>query len=96
MSEDIRAETLNGEGRGVATRRTEILRVADMTCVSCERKIEKKLKGTEGVIDAKASFSDGSVHVTYDPDVIDVGAMEKIIEKMDYHIKNANFQYNEE
>ncbi|GHV46644.1 heavy metal-associated domain-containing protein [Synergistales bacterium] len=66
--------------------RTKTLRVADMTCVSCERKIEKKLKGTAGVADAKANFSDGSVQVTYNASTIDIGAIEKLIEGLDYHM----------
>jgi sulfite exporter TauE/SafE/copper chaperone CopZ len=66
--------------------RTKTLRVADMTCVSCERKIEKKLKGTAGVLDAKAGFSDGSVQVTYRAPAIDIDAIEKLIEGLDYHI----------
>ena len=54
--------------------------VNGMTCVSCERKIEKKLRETAGVVDAKAKFADGSVKITYDADVTDVGSIEKLIE----------------
>ena len=65
---------------------TTTLRVADMTCVSCERKIEKKLRETAGVADVKAKFADGAVQVTYDPDATSPEAMEKLIEGMDYHM----------
>jgi sulfite exporter TauE/SafE/copper chaperone CopZ len=65
---------------------TVTLRVADMTCVSCERKIEKKLKEAAGVADVKAKFADGSVQVTYDADATNLEAMEKLIEEMDYHM----------
>ena len=66
--------------------RTETFRVADITCVSCERKIEKKLKAAPGVLGAKASFSEGTVHVTHDADIIGVRTIEKLIEELDYHV----------
>jgi sulfite exporter TauE/SafE/copper chaperone CopZ len=66
--------------------KTRTLRVADMACVSCERKIEKKFRQTPGIVEAKAKFADGSVQVTYDADVIDVPVMEKLIEELDYHM----------
>jgi sulfite exporter TauE/SafE/copper chaperone CopZ len=77
MSKNIKAKTL---------------RVTDMTCVSCERKIEKKLKGAAGVLDVKAKFANGSVRVTYDGDVTDVASMEKLIEGLDYHIAKEERQ----
>jgi sulfite exporter TauE/SafE/copper chaperone CopZ len=66
--------------------RTETFQVADMTCVSCERKIEKKLKAAPGVLNAKASFSEGMVHVTHDADAIGARTVEKLIEELDYHV----------
>ena len=73
--------------------RTQTLRVADMTCVNCERKIEKKLKETSGVLDAKVNFADGGVQVTYDANTIDIGAVEKIIEELDYRIAKEEDRY---
>ncbi|MDR2528435.1 MAG: sulfite exporter TauE/SafE family protein [Synergistaceae bacterium] len=66
--------------------RTKTLWVGGMTCVSCERRIERKLKGTLGVLDAKANFSKGTVHITCDADAIDLGTVEKLIEELDYRV----------
>jgi sulfite exporter TauE/SafE/copper chaperone CopZ len=66
--------------------KTKILRVADMTCVSCEGRIERKLKGTEGVADARANFTNGNVQVTYDADMTNADAIGKLIEELDYHV----------
>ncbi|MDR2179316.1 MAG: sulfite exporter TauE/SafE family protein [Synergistaceae bacterium] len=64
--------------------RTKTFRVADMTCVSCERRIENKLKGAAGVAEVKANFSDDSVQVVYYADKIGIGEMEKLIEELGY------------
>ena len=66
--------------------------VTDMTCVSCERKIEKKLRETAGVVGAKAKFTDGSVKITYDADVTGVGSIEKHIEELGYSIAKGKRQ----
>jgi sulfite exporter TauE/SafE/copper chaperone CopZ len=65
---------------------TKTIRVADMTCVNCERKIEKKLKETPGILEAKASFADGTVKVVYDADKIGLDVAEKLIEELDYRV----------
>jgi sulfite exporter TauE/SafE/copper chaperone CopZ len=66
--------------------KTKTIQIADMTCVNCERKIEKKLKGMPGILDVKANFADGSVKVVCDADRISSGEMEKLIEELDYHV----------
>ncbi|MDR2175649.1 MAG: sulfite exporter TauE/SafE family protein [Synergistaceae bacterium] len=66
--------------------RTESLRVAGMTCAGCEGRIERKLRGAEGVRDVKASFAEGSVRVVYDTDATDTGAIGKLIEELDYRV----------
>ncbi|MDR1914828.1 MAG: sulfite exporter TauE/SafE family protein [Clostridiales bacterium] len=66
--------------------RTKRLRISGMTCVNCQRKIEKKLRGTAGVTDAKVSYKAGSAEVTYDSDIITVRNIVYIIEKLDYHV----------
>jgi sulfite exporter TauE/SafE/copper chaperone CopZ len=72
---------------------TKMLQIADMTCVNCERKIEKKLKGTPGILDAKADFADGSVKVVYDKDRIDIGVVKKLVEELDYHVVKEDRQH---
>ena len=43
------------------------LKVQGMTCAHCAQKIEQAVKGVPGVEMAKASFSEGTVRILYDP-----------------------------
>ncbi len=63
-----------------------ILNVDGMTCVGCENKIENKLKKTDGVIISKASYSNGTVKITYDRNIISLKKIRKLIEIMDYTV----------
>lgn len=47
----------------------EMLKVYDMTCTSCETKVEKALLNTEGVITARASYSGEWAEVEYDDNI---------------------------
>jgi copper chaperone CopZ len=44
-----------------------ILRSQDLSCPSCVAKIEKVLKGVDGVQEAKVFFNTGRIEVEYDP-----------------------------
>ena len=44
----------------------EIIKVYDMTCTSCEGKIESALKKVNGVVNVIASYSAQQVTVEYD------------------------------
>ena len=52
------------------------------------------LKSTPGVVDAKASFTDGSVRVTYEAGAIGLGDVEKTIEALDYRIRKEARKFN--
>ena len=39
------------------------LRIAGMTCVSCQNKIENKLCNTAGIKSAKVSYSEGTANI---------------------------------
>jgi sulfite exporter TauE/SafE/copper chaperone CopZ len=60
-----------------------------MTCVGCETKIQNKLKSSQGVISAKASYSNGSVKITYDRNMISLKKLVSLIQKMDYAVVNS-------
>ena len=47
---------------------TVTLKVAGMTCGSCERHIKKELDQVAGYRDAQVSLSEGKVRVEYEPD----------------------------
>jgi sulfite exporter TauE/SafE/copper chaperone CopZ len=63
------------------------LYIDDMTCVNCENTIEHALSGITGIEKVKASYSTGTVAVTYNPDEIELEKIEELIEKHDYHVK---------
>lgn len=68
----------------MANIRREIIQVNDMTCSSCELRIEKSLKGLDGVKKVKAVYSESRVYVTFDADVIDIYRIIETIEKAGY------------
>lgn len=66
--------------------KTRVLRVGGMTCVSCQNKIEKKLKNTAGIISAEVSYNEGTANVTYDTDIISYKTIVGVIENLDYMV----------
>ncbi|MBM7583121.1 sulfite exporter TauE/SafE/copper chaperone CopZ [Caldicoprobacter guelmensis] len=66
------------------------LKLEGMSCTSCEMRIENALKKLQGVADAKASFSNSNVIVTYDADVISLDKIIEAIEKLHYLVKRRN------
>lgn len=70
--------------------KTKKLRIGGMTCVSCQNKIEKKLRNTAGVKKAAVSYSAGTADITYDADVVSLKAITAVIEKLDYKVLTGN------
>jgi sulfite exporter TauE/SafE/plastocyanin domain-containing protein/copper chaperone CopZ len=68
----------------------EKLKVYDMTCTSCEGKVERTLKRLEGVVNAKASFSAQQVIVEYDSKFCDISMIKTSIKSAGYSIENSN------
>lgn len=48
----------------------EKMRIGGMTCVSCQNRIEKKLRKTAGIYSASVSYSWGTAGIEYDADII--------------------------
>ncbi len=74
---------------------TTTLYVDNMTCVNCENIIERAISGRAGVKSVKASYSAGTVLISYDADVIELEKIEKAIEEHDYHVKRQKTAINE-
>jgi sulfite exporter TauE/SafE/copper chaperone CopZ len=73
--------------------KTKRLNVKGMTCVSCQNKIERKLRKTAGVRNAHVSYSDGIVEVSYDTNRISIKDICAIIKRLGYQvIKNIEIQ----
>ncbi len=65
------------------------LNIKGMTCVSCESRIERKLKATEGILDANISYTKGTGNVSYDTGIINLDEILKIIGRMGYSAVEA-------
>lgn len=58
--------------------------VKGMTCVGCEHRIEKILSKMEGVMEVNSRFSNSSLSVEYDGDLVTLGMMEATVNKAGY------------
>lgn len=69
---------------------TKELRIEGMTCVSCQKKIERKLHNTAGVKSAAVSYSTGTAVVAYDAHTISPQNIVEAIESLDYRVLKGN------
>lgn len=65
---------------------TKILQVDNMTCTSCEMRIEKVVGRLQGVKRVKAVFSSSTVEITYDANRIDLDQITATIEQEGYPV----------
>ncbi len=78
--EKVSAKPATAEG---ATRSVSIP-VTGMSCASCAAKIEKGLRGLEGVVSASVNFASAMVSVSYDPAGLRPGDIIEAIKKLGY------------
>lgn len=72
--------------------RTKKIRIGGMTCISCQNKIEKKLRNTAGIEKAEVSYSTGTAAITFDTDIISYKSIVGIIEGLDYQVLTEHEQ----
>jgi sulfite exporter TauE/SafE/copper chaperone CopZ len=65
---------------------TKKLHIGGMTCVNCQRKIEKKLRNTKGVSSVSVSYDKGTASVSYDSEIVSIKSIEDIIRRLDYEV----------
>lgn len=68
----------------------ESIKVYDMTCTSCENRVEKELKKVDGVVNAMASYSAQQVTVEYDSKLCTREQLKEAINKAGYSTKSSN------
>jgi sulfite exporter TauE/SafE/copper chaperone CopZ len=68
-----------------SNQKTEKLNISGMSCVSCQNRIEKKLRVLKGVLSASVDYAKGTADVVYD-DTTNLGAIISAIESMDYKV----------
>ena len=62
------------------------LRISGMTCISCQNKIENKLRSTAGVHSADVSYNKGIAAVAFDTDLVTLKDIEQVIGSLDYEV----------
>lgn len=68
----------------------EKIKVYDMTCNSCENRVERTLKKLEGIVSVKASYSKEQVLVEYDIKICDIDKIKESIKSVGYSVENSN------
>lgn len=63
-----------------------------MTCTGCESRIENALRKTRGIENVKVSYANSRVSVTYDANMIERAAIERIIESLDYQVRQPGLK----
>jgi copper chaperone len=68
-----------GAGAVSAVSKTVTIRVKGMSCGGCATSVEKALKSTEGVLDARVSFERGRAVIKYDDQKVTVAKLREVI-----------------
>ncbi|MCF0073583.1 heavy metal translocating P-type ATPase [Dyadobacter sp. CY261] len=61
-----------------------ILPVTGMSCAACAVSVESMLGHTKGVVNAGVNYANQSVSVTYDPDLVDLPEMDRVLQSIGY------------
>lgn len=70
--------------------KTEKIKVYDMTCNSCENRVERALKKLNGVVTAKATYTEEQVIVEYDTELCDTYKIKEGIKSAGYSVESSN------
>ncbi len=64
--------------------------IAGMSCSSCARAVENRLRGTKGVISAEVNFASEQAAVVYDPSKTGYRDLQKAVESAGYGLADKN------
>jgi len=70
----------------------KVLQILGMDCPTCALTIEKRLKKLEGIKEAKVNYMTQNLVITYDPNKIEIPAIEKAIEELGYKIAYKRYE----
>jgi sulfite exporter TauE/SafE/plastocyanin domain-containing protein/copper chaperone CopZ len=68
----------------------ESIKVYEMTCTSCEKRVERTVKKLDGVIDVKASFSGQFAEIEYNDHLCDLKKIKSAIQSVGYSTESPN------
>ncbi len=63
--------------------------IVDLDCASCVQTVERVLQSEDGVQQAHVNFATGKAFVVYDPEKIDLAAMQQAVKKAGYTVGGA-------
>lgn len=66
---------------------TTTILIEGMTCLNCENRITQLLRKTKGIVRVNVRYSSAKATVTYDAAVIDLPAIIRLIESLDYTVR---------
>jgi sulfite exporter TauE/SafE/plastocyanin domain-containing protein/copper chaperone CopZ len=67
----------------------ERLKVYDMTCTSCEKRVERTVKRLNGVVDVKANFSGQFADLEFDDELCSINQIKESINQVGYSTENG-------
>lgn len=70
--------------------RKERIRVYEMTCTSCENRVEKAIMKLDGVFSVKASYSKQLADIEYDDNLCNLSKIKSAIKKAGYSTQSSN------
>ncbi|GAA0761039.1 sulfite exporter TauE/SafE family protein [Clostridium sartagoforme] len=68
----------------------EKIKVYDMTCTSCEKRIENSIKNINGVKNAKADYTKETLEIDYDSKLCNIEDIKKLIRKIGYSTESSS------
>lgn len=68
----------------------EKIKVYEMTCTSCESRVEKAIKQLDGVMNAKASYSGQFAEVEYDGELCNLNMIKAAVRNAGYSTQGSN------
>jgi len=63
---------------------------ASITCDGCKNKIEKKMKGVDGVKTTEVNVESKTVNFDYDPEVITIADLKENVANLGFEVSEAN------
>lgn len=66
--------------------RNEHINIGGMTCISCQTRIEKALRGIPGVVKAEVSYTSGIADVSFDAAAVSMSEIKACIEDLGYEV----------
>ncbi|MCK5328040.1 MAG: heavy metal translocating P-type ATPase [Candidatus Latescibacteria bacterium] len=81
------AETVVRTGYRVGEKGRKLtLKIGGMSCASCAQTIEKTLRKATGVIEVNVNFATEKASISYDPNVLDLQGIKKIVQDTGYEV----------